>query len=101
MAYESGSFEAAIAAASGEDAELRAQLIDSYVESVLAQVNLLGRARCDGNWEVAAMRLRGLGASFHDGVLVSLAEQALDSAPGDPVAVRHLMDYSAGLTSRS
>ena len=100
MAYESGSFEAAIAAASGEDAELRAQILAGFVESVVTQIDLLGRARCDGNWEVAAQPLKGLGASFHDGELVSLAERALDSAPGDPVAVRHLMDYSARLTAK-
>ena len=100
MAYESGSFEAAIAAAAGEDAELRAQLVADFCASVATQVDLLGRARCDGNWHVAAQRLKGLGASFHEGELVALGEFALDSAPGDPVAVRHLMDYSARLTEK-
>ena len=101
MAYESGSFEAAIAAAAGADADLRAQLIGGFVESVVTQIDLLGRARCDGNWHVAAQRLKGLGASFHDGTLVALAERALESAPGDPVAVRHLMDYSVRLTAKT
>ena len=101
MAYESGSFEAAIAAAAGADADLRAQILTGYMESVATQIDLLGRARCDGNWHVAAQRLRGLGASFHEGELVSLAELALESAPGDPVAVRHLMDYSARLAAKN
>jgi hypothetical protein len=34
------------------------------------------------------MRLKGLGASFHASDLVRLAEEALDSAPGDPAVIR-------------
>ena len=39
---------------------------------------------------MAAERLKGLGASFHAGELVVLAEEALDGAPGDPAILRKL-----------
>jgi len=90
MAFASGDLDATIAAAAGEDAVLIAELRAAFAESVERQVDLLRRARCDGNWNVAAMRLKGLGASFHAPDLVRLADEALDSAPGEPVAVRRL-----------
>jgi hypothetical protein len=42
------------------------------------------------------MRLKGLGASFHAPDLVDLADEALDSAPGEPVVVRKLEAFAAG-----
>lgn len=94
MAYETGSFEAAIAAAAGEDFALRDELRRSFGESVAHQIDLLARARCDGNWTMSARRLGQLGASFHSGELVKLAEQALDGAPGDPVVLRQLRHFA-------
>jgi len=94
MAYECGNFEAALAAAAGDDNALREELRKGFLESLNFQLDLLQRARCDGNWEVAAMRLKGLGASFHDSKLVTLSELALNSAPGDPVALRRLRDHA-------
>jgi hypothetical protein len=90
MAYDAGSFDATLAAAAGDDPELLAQLRAGFVESLLHQLDLLRRARCDGNWEVAAQRLKGLGASFHAPDLVRLADEALDGAPGDPSVLRKL-----------
>ncbi len=95
MAYETGSFEAAIAAAAGDDFALRAELMRSYNESLQQQIDLLSRARCDGNWHMAARRLESLGASFHCGNLAHLATQALEGAPGDPVVLRELRQYAA------
>lgn len=88
MAYESGSFETALAAAAGEDFELFAELRLAFLESASRQLDLLRRSRCDANWQMAALRLQGIAASFHDEVLVSLAREALSGAPGDPAAVR-------------
>lgn len=100
MAYEAGALDATLAAAAGEDAALFAELRAAFVESLARQIDLLGRARCDGNWQVAAMRLKGLAASFHAEQLVGLAEEALDSAPGEPGIVRRLKsfldDFAAG-----
>ena len=90
MAYESGALDATLAAAAGDDPQLLAELRRAFVDSLARQVDLLGRSRCDGNWQMAAMRLKGLAASFHAEPLTELAELALDAAPGDPVIVRRL-----------
>ena len=90
MAYESGALDATLAAAAGDDPALMAELRTAFSESLELQVDLLKRARCDGNWNVAAMRLKGLAASFHAEKLIVLAEEALDSAPGEPVVIRKL-----------
>ena len=93
MAYEAGALDATIAAAAGDDAALFAELREAFIDSLSRNIDLLRRARCDGNWHVAAMRLKGLAASFHAVALLVLAEQALDSAPGDPVVVRQLQAF--------
>ena len=98
MAHEAGDFDATLAAAAGEDASLLRELRAAFVESLTQQIDLLRRARCDGNWEVAAMRLRGLGASFHAPELVRLAQQALDGAPGEPGVLRKLDQLCAEFT---
>ncbi|MEE4450054.1 Hpt domain-containing protein [Novosphingobium resinovorum] len=95
MAYEAGALEATLAAAAGGDPVLMAELRAAYIEGVARQVDLLERARCDGNWVVAATRLKGLAASFHSARLLVLAQAALDAAPGEPTAVRGLKAYLA------
>lgn len=90
MAYASGDFELALAAAAGDDPALLGELREGFIQSLAGQVDLLHRSRCDGNWQMAAERLKGLGASFHAGELVVLAEEALDGAPGDPAILRKL-----------
>ncbi|HEX7753323.1 MAG TPA: Hpt domain-containing protein [Novosphingobium sp.] len=90
MAYEVGAFDATLAAAAGDDPALLSELRTAFIDSFDRQIDLLGRSRCDGNWRVAAMRLKGLAASFNVGPLMVLAEQALDAAPGDPVVIRRL-----------
>ena len=98
MAQLAGEFDATLAAAAGEDAALLIERRAAFVESLTQLVDLLRRARCDGNWEIAAMRLRGLGASFHAPELVKLAEQALDGAPGEPGVLRKLDRLCAEFT---
>ena len=90
MAHEAADFDATLAAAAGEDLALLAELRTAFGESLLQQVDWLRRARCDGNWEVAALRLKGLGSSFHAPDVVKLADEALDGAPGDPAVLRRL-----------
>ena len=100
MAYEAGALDATLAAAAGDDAQLFSELREAFIESLSRQVDLLGRARCDGNWQITALRIKGLAASFHADPLMSLAEEALDAAPGDPVVVRQIRsfldNYAAG-----
>lgn len=100
MAYDAGSFDATLAAAAGDDPALLAELRAGFVESLAHLVDLLRRARCDGNWEVAAQRLAGLGASFHSPELVRLAQDALDGAPGEPAVLRKLDRLCAEFTAR-
>lgn len=98
MAYEGGSLDANLAVAAGYDPELVRELRAAFIESAERQVDLLGRARCDGNWHVAAMRLKGLAATFHADSLLELADEALDSAPGDPAILRRLHQMLVDLT---
>ena len=93
MAYESGALDATLAAAAGEDPELLAELRLAFTESLARQVDLLRRSRCDGNWQVAAMRLKGLASSFHSAPLIELADEALAGAPGEPGVVRRLQAF--------
>jgi len=101
MAYEGASLDANLAAAAGHDPELVRELRAAFIESAERQVDLLGRARCDGNWHVAALRLKGLAASFHAEGLIDLAEEALDGAPGDPAILRRLRRMLADLAIES
>jgi HPt (histidine-containing phosphotransfer) domain-containing protein len=93
MAYQAGALDATLAAAAGEDAALFAELRIAFIESLAKQVDLLRRSRCDGNWQIAAMRLKGLAASFHADTLLVLAEEALDAAPGEPTVIRRLQNF--------
>lgn len=93
MAYEAGALDATLAAAAGEDQALFAELRLAFSESLARQIDLLRRARCDGNWQVAALRLKGLAASFHAEPLIVLAEEALAAAPGEPSVVRRLQVF--------
>ncbi len=90
MSYDPGALNAALAAAVGEDSALIADLRVAFMESAARQVDLMGRARCDANWELAAWRLKGLAASFGVNGLIALADEAAAGAPGDPAMLRRL-----------
>jgi hypothetical protein len=90
MAFDNGALDATLAAAAGDDAALLQELRAAFLESAAKQLDLLKRARCDGNWNVAAMRLKGLAASFHAEDLLQAAEIALHAAPGEPMAIRQI-----------
>ncbi len=90
MAYDPGALNASLAAAVGSDMGLMRELRDAFVESATRQADLMGRARCDANWEFAASRLKSLAASFGAVGLMGLADEALQGAPSDPVVLRKL-----------
>ena len=90
MAYDPGALNASLAAAVGSDNELLLELRDAFIESATRQLDLMGRSRCDANWELAAQRLKSLAASFGAVGLLALADEALDGAPGDPVVLREI-----------
>ncbi|MBS0473587.1 MAG: Hpt domain-containing protein [Proteobacteria bacterium] len=93
MAYEAGALDATLAAAAGEDPALFSELRQAFIESLAHQVDMLRRSRCDGNWQIAALRLKGLAASFHADPLIEMAEEALDGAPGEPAVVRRIQAF--------
>lgn len=90
MSYDPGALDAALAAAVGDDNALISDLRVAFMESAARHLDLLGRARCDANWELAAWRLKGLAASFGLTALMTLADEAASAAPGDPVVLRKL-----------
>ncbi|UYV14869.1 Hpt domain-containing protein [Porphyrobacter sp. ULC335] len=98
MAFNHGALDATLAAAAGDDAVLLRELRAAFLESATRQLDLLKRARCDGNWHVAAMRLKGLAASFHAEDLLQAAEIALHAAPGEPMAIREVEGVIARFT---
>lgn len=101
MAYESGALDSTLAAAAGDDPALLSELRRAFIESAERQLDLLKRSRCDGNWTVAAMRLKGLAASFHAEELLSAAENALVAAPGEPAAIREVEAVLARFSGNS
>lgn len=90
MSYDHGALESALAQAVGQDEDLVAQLRDAFGDSARRQIDLMQRARCDANWLYAALRLKGIAASFGASQIQALAEEAADGAPGDPVVLREL-----------
>jgi HPt (histidine-containing phosphotransfer) domain-containing protein len=90
MAFDPGALNASLAAAVGSDPALMAELKIAFVDSVSRQLDLLGRSRCDANWEIAAARLKSIAASFGALGLIALADEALQGAPGDPVVLRKI-----------
>jgi hypothetical protein len=98
MVYDPGNLNASLSAAVGSDPTLVAQLRSDFIESVARQADLMGRARCDANWLIAASRLKSLAASFAATGLLELADEALEGAPGDPVVLRKLKQAVDDLT---
>jgi len=98
MAYDPGNLLTALSAAVGSDAALIADLRHAFIESAARQVDLLSRSRCDANWTMAALRLKGLCASFGVTDVMALADRALEGAPGDPVVLRELKAALAGVS---
>lgn len=92
MVYDPGALNASLAAAAGSDSALMAELRIAFLESAARQADLMGRSRCDANWQLAAGRLKSLAASFGVTGLSELADAALAGAPGDPVALRRIQD---------
>lgn len=97
MAFEAGALDATIAAAAGGDEALYRELRGAFLDSAERQLDLLRRSRCDGNWRIAALRLKGLAASFHDEDLAGLAEEAVEGVPSEPTVLRRIDKHLQGL----
>lgn len=97
MAYDPGTMDIALSAAVGCDPDLLRELRAAFTEGVARQIDLLARSRCDANWMMAGLRLKGLCASFGAHGLAALADEAIAGAPGDPVIQRRLREAFAAL----
>jgi HPt (histidine-containing phosphotransfer) domain-containing protein len=90
MSFDSGPLDRYLNSAVGDDADVAAELRATFIASASDLVDLLQRARCDANWSMAALRLKGLAATFGVIPLIQLAEQAMAGAPGDPAVIRDM-----------
>ncbi len=90
MAYLGEAIDAHLVSALGDDPALLRELRRAFLDSALATLDLMRRARCDANWRIAAERLKGLAATFHGNELIALADEAIAGVPGDPGVLRRI-----------
>ena len=90
MSFDSGPLDRYLTAAIGDDPAMAPDLRGVFADSARELADLMRRARCDANWEMAALRLKGLAATFGIIPLIELAEEAMAGAPGDPAVLRRI-----------
>ena len=90
MSFDSGPLDRYLSAAFGDDPAMAMDLRSAFTGSARDLADLMRRARCDANWEVAALRLKGLAATFGIIPLIEQAEEAMAGAPGDPAVLREI-----------
>ena len=82
MSFEKA-IEASLAATLGDDHALLTDLRSAFVDSARRHVEALGEATSQDIWCDAALRLKGLAASFGATKLMACAGQAAKSQCGD------------------
>lgn len=82
MSFEKA-IETSLASALGDDHALVAELRDAFVGSARRHLNAMGVAKGTEDWRDAALRLKGLAASFGADALMRDAAHAANAAPGD------------------
>ncbi|MBR2173188.1 Hpt domain-containing protein [Sphingopyxis sp. CCNWLW253] len=90
MSFDSGPLDRYLSAAFGDDPAMAMDLRTAFTGSARDLSDLMRRSRCDANWEMAAIRLKGLAATFGIIPLIQLAEAAIEGAPGDPAVLRRI-----------
>lgn len=86
MAYDPGAIDAALAAAVGDQPELVAELRQAFIDGAAEAARAMRASEDGASWHAAALRLRGLAASFGAIRLMALATDA--AATGvDPVTL--------------
>ena len=90
MSFDSGPLDRYLSAAFGDDPAMAMDLRSAFTGGARDLADLMRRARCDANWEMAALRLKGLAATFWIIPLIELAEEAMAGAPGDPAVLREI-----------
>jgi len=88
MAYDPGAIDATLAAAVGDEPGLIAELRGAFLSSAQVGVTALTRAETPAAWVDAALRLKGLAASFGAVRLMALAGAAAGAPVGDAESLR-------------
>ena len=89
MSFEQA-LSSSLAAAVGDDQALVAELHGAFLESATRHLNAMRAAGTDSDWREAALRLKGLAASFGATALMTQACRAADSRRGDPAMIGDL-----------
>jgi histidine phosphotransfer protein HptB len=90
MAYDPGAIDATLAAAVGDEPALIAELRESFLDGVKrCLVTMKGADDADA-WSAAALRLKGLAASFGAVRLMALAGDAAVGVAHDATTLRKL-----------
>ena len=90
MAYDPGAIDATLAAAVGDEPQLIAELREAFIEGVTRGVAAMKAADSPETWSGAALRLKGLAASFGAVRLMALADEAAMAPERDPQVIRKL-----------
>lgn len=98
MSYESGSLNAALEAAVGDDLALIRDLRRAFLESADRQIDLLSRAQDEASWRMALWRLKGLCGSFGVISMIVLVDEAESARPGDDAVLSRLRSALVPLT---
>ncbi len=90
MAYDPGAIDATLAAAVGDEPALIAELREAFLDSVQRCLEAMKSADNPDGWAAAALRLKGLSASFGAIRLMALASEAANGQAHDGAILRRL-----------
>ena len=90
MAYDPGAIDATFAAAVGDEPALIAELRDAFIDGVRRCLEGMKSADTPDAWASAALRLKGLAASFGAIRLMALASEAATGQAHDGAVLRRL-----------
>lgn len=90
MAYDPGAIDATLAAAVGDEPGLIAELRGAFLDSAKRALEGLAKADDPEGWRSAALRLKGLAASFGAIRLMGLAQDAANAPAGDRAVLRKI-----------
>ena len=90
MAYDPGAIDATLAAAVGDEPALIAELREAFLDGVKRCLGDMKGADTPDAWSSAALRLKGLAASFGAIRLMALAGEAATGPAHDGPVLRKL-----------
>ena len=90
MAYDPGAIDATLAAAVGDEPALIAELREAFLDGVKRCLETMKSSDTPDSWTAAALRLKGLAASFGAVRLMALAGEAASGQAHDGAVLRRL-----------